>query len=94
MTKKHPKKVLVVDIDSERTKALAALLHFLDYEAQVLSSPELLRQSTNLTDYGAVFLHEAAGALGIAKDLNKQLSTCPPLILVSEDSEFDRPDDE
>jgi sigma-54 specific flagellar transcriptional regulator A len=93
MTKKHRKKVLVVDIDIERTKSLAALLNFLDYEAQVLSSPELLRELSDLKEYAAVFLHESAGALGGVESLTKRLSACPPLILVTETYSFDQNDD-
>ncbi len=86
MTKNQSKKVLVVDVDGERNRALANLLNFVDYEAQVLSSPTLLRESTDLTDYGAVFLRESAEALGVAETLSRQLKKCPPLILVSENA--------
>ncbi len=84
MTKKTLKKVLVVDIDTERTRSLATLLNFLDYNAQVLSSPALLRELTDLADYGALFLYESKQALAIAAELAEKLSQCPPLVLVGD----------
>lgn len=60
------------------------MLNFLDYNAQVLSSPALLRELTDLADYGALFLYESKQALAIAAELAGKLSQCPPLVLVGD----------
>ncbi|MEM7292959.1 MAG: sigma-54 dependent transcriptional regulator [Pseudomonadota bacterium] len=90
MTGKSTKKVLVVDTDSSRTQALANLLNFVDYEAQALSSPNLLREMTDLSDYGVIFLHESEAALDIAEELFTRITRCPSMVLVTENAGYEQ----
>ncbi|MEM7209372.1 MAG: sigma-54 dependent transcriptional regulator [Pseudomonadota bacterium] len=86
MADKSPKKVLVADSDSERTREIAKLLNFVDYDAQVLSNPELLRDMTDLSDYGIIFLCESERSLDLAEELYTRVQRCPPMILVSDNA--------
>ena len=89
MTTKPTKKVLVVDSNAENTTALTRLLNFVDYEAQALSSPKLLLEMSDLTDYGVIFMGESEVALDTAEELCTQLASCPPMILVSENRHYE-----
>jgi len=83
MGKTKKNQILVVDSDSERSQKLLHQLEFVDYEAKAVSSPTLLGDYPSLSDKLAIVIGNCPGILDHLSKLRKDITDCPPFILVT-----------
>lgn len=93
-TKKQVKKVLVIDSVQERSLRLTHQFEFIDYEAKVLSTHELLDSIGDLSDYLVVFVANFHGIVEWATKLREGNQTCPPIVLLLGDMPADMSQEE
>lgn len=87
--KKPAKKILLIDSVQERSLRLTHQLEFIDYEAKVLSTHELLDSIGNFSDYLAIFVANFHGIVDWAQTLREENSSCPPMVLLLGDQPAD-----
>ncbi len=80
--KKEVKKVLIVDANAENTLRLTHQLEFIDHEAKVLSSHQLLGSLGDLEEYQAILIANFHGIVDWATKLKAQYEKCPPMVLM------------
>jgi len=93
-TKKPVKKILTIDPVQERSLRLTHQLEFIDYEAKVLSTHELLDSIGNLNEYLAVFVANFHGIVEWATTLRAENVNCPPMVLLLGDQPADMSQEE
>lgn len=81
-TKQDMKKVLIVDQKADVSLRLSHQLEFIDFEAKVLSSPELLENLPDLVDYQAILVANFHGIVDWSVKLKAANENCPPLVLL------------
>ncbi|MBX2838821.1 MAG: sigma-54 dependent transcriptional regulator [Gammaproteobacteria bacterium] len=81
-SKQDTKKVLIVDQNSEQSLRLSHQLEFIDFEAKILSSHDLLGNLPDLADYQAILVANFHGIVDWAVKLRSANESCPPMVLL------------
>lgn len=87
--KKEAQKILIVDQDADSAKRLSHQLQFIDYEAKVLSSPELLDSLPGVSGYQSILVANFHGIIEWAEALKAKHEDCPPMVLLLGDQPAD-----
>jgi len=87
--KKEASKILIVEPRADNAQRLSHQLEFIDFEAKVLSSPELLDSLGEVADYQAILVANFHGIVDWAEKLKAKHEKCPPFILMLGDQPAD-----
>lgn len=88
MTQKLSRKLLIIDHNLSRARALADVLQFISYDPSVLEEDNFLSGELLPNEYLAIFLSESERAVKRAHDLYRGQSTAPVVILMKDDEKF------
>ena len=88
-SKSETKKILIVEPSADSSQRLSHQLEFIDYEARILSSPELLTTLGDLDKYQCILAANFHGIVDWVNNLKAKYENCPPVILLLGDQPAD-----
>ncbi len=87
--KKEAKKVLIIDSHADNSQRLTHQLEFIDHEAKVFSSPELLDSLADVSQFQTILVANFHGIIAWADKLKAKHEKFPPLVLLLGDQPAD-----
>lgn len=81
-SKKNPRKILIVDQDSDSAQRLSYQLHFIDYDTKILSSHELVDSLGDISEFKAILVANFHGIVNWTRQLKSRHEACPPFVLL------------
>ncbi len=87
--KKETRKILIVDPAADNAKRLSHQLEFIDFEAKVLSSAELVDSLGDIAEYQTILVANFHGIVDWAEKLKAKHEKCPTFILMLGDQPAD-----